>query len=113
MRGLADSATEDPLVRIEEKVDGLAEGLVSVGTRVDKHEANVEVLRDDVKLIAEGHIATQELINRRFDEVVALIDQRLPPFEAAIRHHSAVLRHHNLTAGPDTIQESETRASHL
>ena len=74
-----------------------------VERRLDRIEVAVEDIRDQVKLIAEGHAATQALVNRKFEEVVARFDRRVEPLELVVRHDSRVIEHHNLTEGSDPL----------
>jgi predicted nucleic acid-binding Zn-ribbon protein len=71
----------------------------AVERRLDRLEVTVDDIRDQVGHIAEGHAATQALIHRKFDELVARFDRRVEPLELAVRHHSRVVENHRLTEG--------------
>ena len=103
---------EDRLSRIEDKLDTLIEGqtaivtrlggvetrlggvegrLGGVETRLSKVEVNQEEMKDQIKLIAEGHAATQDLIRREMNGLRVHFDERLGLLEDVVRQHSAVL----------------------
>ena len=83
---------ENRLERVEAKVDdvagrvdGLAHGLQKLDTSVGKLEINSEGTRDDLKQLAEGLVATQNLIARRADQILAKLAERFGPVKAAVR----------------------------
>ena len=94
---------EEKIGQIEEKLDDLRSGQsdlranidelqaghMSLDRRLTRVEVSVEALRDDVKLIAEGHGATQAAIERAKDAIVAHIDRRIEPLERALKGHLA------------------------
>ena len=55
--------------------------------RLDRIEINVEVLKEDVKQIAEGHAATLAAIDRATDTIVGHIDNRIGLLELAFKEH--------------------------
>ena len=61
--------------------------LIRVDNRLDKLVVTVEVMRDDIKQIAEGHAAMQAAIARSTKDVIAHIDKRIDPLEEAVREH--------------------------
>ena len=68
--------------------------LIRIDGRLDKHllkldkiEVTLEHMRDDIKLIAEGHGVTQAAIARSTEEIIAHIDARIAPLEIAVRAH--------------------------
>lgn len=94
-------AVDQRFEAIDRRFEAIDRRFEGVERRLDRIEVAVEDIRDQVRHTAEGHAATQALIHRKFDEVVARIDRRVDPIELAVRHHSRVLEHHNLTAGSD------------
>lgn len=85
---------------VDRRLEAVDRRFDRVEGRLDRLEIVMEDIRDQVRLIAEGHAATQALIERKSDELMARLDLRVEPLERAVRHHSLVLEHHNLTAGP-------------
>ena len=59
--------------------------LTRVDGRLDRLEVNVELMKDDIKQIAEGHAVTQAAIARSTQEVIAHIDKKIAPLEIAVR----------------------------
>jgi outer membrane murein-binding lipoprotein Lpp len=53
--------------------------------RLDKVEVNQELMRDDIKHLAEGQAAIVDQIAREFREMRQYIDDRLVPLEVAVR----------------------------
>jgi uncharacterized phage infection (PIP) family protein YhgE len=66
------------LIRVDRRLE-------RVDTRLDKLEVTQELMRDDIKQIAEGHGATQAAIARSTEAVIAHIDKRIDPLEEAVR----------------------------
>ena len=102
--------SEDRLARIEEKLDGLVTGqqslwagqeslrtgqetlradVANLDRRLSKVEVSQETMRDDIKQIAEGHAATQAMLQRGFESLRAHIDRRIDPLERALKEHLA------------------------
>ena len=95
--------SEDRLARIEEKLDGLVTGqeslqagqetlradVANLDKRLSKVEVSQETMRDDIKQIAEGHAATQAMLQRGFESFRAHIDRRIDPLERALKEHLA------------------------
>ena len=63
----------------------LTSALAPIERRLDKLEVNQEQMRDEIKLIAEGHAATQELVLREGEKTRKYIDDRVAPLEDAVR----------------------------
>ena len=61
--------------------------LLRVDNRLDRLEINVEVLKDDVKQIAEGPAATLAAIDRATETIVGRIEPRGDLLELAFRKH--------------------------
>lgn len=59
------------IATVDQRFEAVDRRFDGVERRLDRVEIAVEDIRDQVKLIAEGHAATQALIHRKFDEVVA------------------------------------------
>ena len=75
--------------------------LESYGKTFEKHGKElirigvvVEKLQDDIRGVAEGVIGLSERVDRRFDEVLARLDDRAAPIEAASRHFASKLADH-------------------
>ena len=93
---------------IDRRLDGIDGQLVAHGARLDRHEqlletngkellrvgVLVEKLQDDIRGVAEGVIGVSERIDRAFTEVLARLDQRAAPIEAASRHFASKLADH-------------------
>jgi MoxR-like ATPase len=75
-----DATSEERFDRIEKTLDEHSKSLA-------KLEINVEVLKDDVKAIAEGHAATRAAIAREADRVVEHIDLHIGLLERAFKEH--------------------------
>ena len=60
--------------------------------RLDKLEVNQEQMKDDIKIIAEGHAATQALIHRKTDELREELGARVGLVERAVKTSNANLR---------------------
>ncbi len=97
------AAVDQQFEAVDRRFEAVDRRFDGVERRLDRVEIALEDIRDHVKLIAEGHAATQALIHRKFDEVVARFDRRVEPLERAVRQHSKVLEHHNLTAGSEPL----------
>ena len=98
---------EDVLQRIEQKIDAMGGRFDKVDTRFGKVEGRLnivegglsgltmmvhqqgvlqEAMRDDIKQTLEGVIGLRDSTDRRFDEVMAKIDERVQPIELATRN---------------------------
>jgi len=58
---------------------------VETNRRLDRLEINQELMRDDIKHLAEGQAGIVEQIARGFAEMRQYIDERLVPLEVAVR----------------------------
>jgi chromosome segregation ATPase len=61
--------------------------LVRVDKRLEKLEVGQEEIRDNIKQLAESHAVTRAAIARSTEAVIAHIDKRIDPLEAAVRQH--------------------------
>jgi chromosome segregation ATPase len=94
-------ALEVRMDRLETRVQALEGRMDRLENRMDKVEIRLEAVEDAVKLLAEAHASTRELIERRFQEVIDYIAMHTAPLDLLVREHSAIVRHHNLTMGSD------------
>jgi hypothetical protein len=94
-------AIDERFTAIDERFTTVDERFTGVEKRLDKVEVDMEEIKDKVQLIAEGHLATQRLVNLRADEVIAHMNELLLPITTAVQSHSSVIRHHRLTDGAD------------
>ena len=83
--------SEERFVAIEAKLDAHTETLDAHTKTLDKLEIGQEEMRDQIAQVAEGHAATQALIQRSFVAMHALIDSKVDPYVKAVQHHSAIL----------------------
>jgi len=82
------AAVSRKLHDIGDRVTSIESGQSDIDRRLTKVEVTQEAMRDDIKVLAEGHAATQEAIARSTDRVIAYIDERISPIEQAVRHLS-------------------------
>jgi hypothetical protein len=75
--------------------------LESHGKLLEKHDKELvriavvlEKVQDDVRGVAEGVIGLNERMDRQFNEVLARLDNRAAPIEAASRHFASKLADH-------------------
>jgi chromosome segregation ATPase len=91
-------------IKIDHLESSLAELRVGQGRiekRLDKVEVTQEDLIDQIKLVAEGHAATQIMMKQGFDDLREQIGRRLEPLERTVHDHTLILRAHNLTLPAD------------
>jgi chromosome segregation ATPase len=93
---------------IDGRLDGIDRQLEAHGARLDRHEqlletngkelfrvgVLVEKLQDDIRGVAEGVMGVSERMDRAFNEVLARLDERAAPIEAASRHFASKLADH-------------------
>lgn len=84
-------SVETRLGGVETRLDGVEGLLGGVENRLSKVEVNQEEMKDHIKLIAEGHAATQDLIRRETKALRVHFDKRIGLVEDVVRQHSAVL----------------------
>ena len=94
---------DNRLSRVEVRLDGIDTRLDGIGTRLGgidgrldgldsrltKVEVTQESMRDDIKMLAEGHAATQAMMERGFADIKEHIDRRIDPLERALKAHLA------------------------
>jgi uncharacterized protein (DUF3084 family) len=75
--------------------------LEAQGKTLEKHDKELvriavalERVEDDVRGVAEGVIGLSERMDRRFEDVLARLDDRAPPIEATSRHFASKLVDH-------------------
>ena len=85
------SGVENRLSGVETRLGGVETRLGGVETRLSKVEVNQDEMKDHLKLIAEGHAATQDLIRRETKDLRVHFDKRIGLVEDAVRQHSAVI----------------------
>ena len=75
------------LRRVEASMNTLAtkEDLRIVEKRLDKLEVNQEEMADNIRLLAEGHAATQSLIHQKTNELRDELGRRIDLVEKAVR----------------------------
>ena len=79
------------LSKVEGRLSRVEEQVTKVDQRLSKVEVTQEQMHDDIKLLAEGHGATQDLVRRTADELLARFDERIDPIAKAVISHSAIL----------------------
>ena len=75
---------EGRVTALESGQAALATSVTDMDRRLTKVEITQEAMRDDIKLLAEGLLATNAAIERSADRVIAYIDERISPIEQAV-----------------------------
>lgn len=78
----------DRVASLETGQAELVTTVTGIDRRLTKVEMTQEAMRDDIKVLAECHAATQAAIAQSTDRVIAYIDERISPIEQAVRHLS-------------------------
>ena len=92
-------AVEGTLERVDGRIGAVEVTLGRLDTRTAAVEVTLETnIPQAIMQIAEGHAMLQASMDRGFADMKKHIDERLAPFEEAVRQHSAILN--TPTAGP-------------
>ena len=95
--GLRVGKVEERVGNIEDRVNNVAERLNNVEERLNDIEEGQGDLRAAVMQIAEGHAAHTRQIERGFQQLHTVLDQRLQPLEDTVRDHTAVLKRNRIS----------------